>query len=46
MKKLVLLLATLLIVAGTYIMIINQGVSFIKRMEGCQLIAYQDIGGT
>jgi lysozyme len=46
MKKLVLLLATLLIIAGTYIMIINQGVSFIKRMEGCQLIAYQDIGDT
>jgi len=46
MKKLVLLLATLLIVAGTYIMIINQGVSFIKRMEGCKLTAYQDIGGT
>ena len=45
MKKLVLILATLLIVAGIY-MIIDQGVNFIKRLEGCKLTAYQDIGGT
>ena len=45
MKRLVLILATLLIVAGVYIMT-DKGLDFIKRMEGCQLIAYQDEGGT
>ena len=45
MKRLVLILATLLIVAGVYIMT-DKGLDFIKRMEGCQLIAYQDGGGT
>ena len=44
MKRLVLIIATLLIVAGVY-MITDKALNFIRNVEGCQLIAYQDEGG-